>query len=48
MNPTMKVGSARKPTPSWNSTPAASRGAKAQSSHVTRFGFVVPRSVSRR
>ncbi len=48
MKPIMKVGRARSPTPSSSSTAAASRGANAHSSHVTRFGFVVPRRVSRR
>ena len=48
MKPTMNVGRARRPTPSLSSTAAASSGATAQSSHVTRLGFVVPRRVSRR
>src|SRR5580700_8267867 len=48
MNPIMKVGRARRPTPSLSSTAAANKGATAQRSHVTRLGFVVPRKVSRR
>ena len=48
MKPTMKVGNARSPTPSLNSTAEASKGATAQRSHVTRLGCVVPRRVSRR
>ncbi len=44
----MKVGRARSPIPWLNSTAAASRGATAQSSQVTRFGLVVPRRVSRK
>jgi hypothetical protein len=47
MKPIMKVVSVRSPTPERNSTVAASSGANAQRSHVTRLGCVVPRSVSR-
>ena len=48
MKPMVKVVSVRSPTPDLNSTAAASSGATAHSSQVTRFGWVVPRRVSRR
>ena len=46
--PTTNVISDRRPTPSFNSTANAKSGAVAHSSHVTRLGWVSPRSVSRR
>ena len=47
MKPIMNVVNVRSPTPEWNSTAAASNGAIAHRSQVTRLGCVVPRRVSR-